>query len=216
MEVHSHWLVLGIVISGLYVEPWAKSWCSGQSNELSSSCDHPLIVSWIRHTATGCFQTQSTQMCQSLPLTPPFSHQSELVLCCGGRLGTWRHGGSRSRICGQRLVTACYGGDPGTWWWTLAVREATMLEKETSWALLEWVSPGWAQRQWQARIIQLWCLQKWKLTFESPHRLWTGVTLMNFDELLNLTGISSPLLLQIPFWIWIQVCKIARFLQLWW
>lgn len=27
-------------------------------------------------------------------------------------------------ICGQRVATACHGGDPRTWWWAPAVRQA--------------------------------------------------------------------------------------------
>lgn len=35
-------------------------------------------------------------------------------------------------ICSQRVATACNGGDPRTWWWAPAVRQAAaMLKKET-------------------------------------------------------------------------------------
>ena len=45
------------------------------------------------------------------------------------------------RCCGRKVVGACCGGNTRTHWWTLVVRDAVKLKKETYQALLAYGTP---------------------------------------------------------------------------
>ena len=55
------------------------------------------------------------------------------------------------RSCGRKFSGACHGGNPRTWWWTLEVRDAVKMKKESYRAWLAQGTPETAKEYRQAK-----------------------------------------------------------------
>nr|XP_054599407.1 uncharacterized protein LOC129163984 isoform X1 [Nothobranchius furzeri] len=139
------------------------------------STDHYLVVSWLRwwgrmpvrpdrpkRIARVCWECLAES-----PVRRSFnSHLRQNFQNVPGQAGdiesewTLFHASIvevADRSCGRRIVGACRGGNPRTRWWTLAVRDAVKLKKESYQVFLACGTPeaadGYRQSKWNAARV---------------------------------------------------------------
>ncbi len=71
-----------------------------------------------------------------------------------------------TRSCGRKVSGACRGSNPRTWWWTLEVRDAVKLKKESYQAWLACDTPEAADGYRQAKWTVAW------VVVEARNRAW--------------------------------------------
>ncbi len=131
------------------------------------STDHHLVVSWIR-----CWGRKLDRVpCQrNLQLPPPAELRPDSE-------GVWRYLSEwtmfstsifdpATRSCGRKVSGACRGSNPRTRWWTLEVRDAVKLKKESYQAWLACGTPEAADGYRQAKWTVAW------VVVEARNRAW--------------------------------------------
>ena len=121
------------------------------------STDHHLVVSWIRWWGRLPDRPDEPKRVVRVnwgslveaPVHGVFhSHLRKNFSCIPGEVGDMESewamfrasiAEAAVRICGQKVVGACCGGNPRTRWWTPAVKEAIRLKKE---AFRAWLAQG--------------------------------------------------------------------------
>ncbi|KAK3574271.1 hypothetical protein QTP86_004382 [Hemibagrus guttatus] len=133
------------------------------------STDHHLVVSWIRlrrrmpdrlgrpkHIVRVCWERladPSVRWVFNSHLRESFNQIPREV---GDTESEWTKFSSSIvdaaiRSCGRKVSGAGRGGNPRTQWWTLEVRDAVKLKKESYQAWLAWGTPEAAEAYWQAK-----------------------------------------------------------------
>ncbi|TWW61026.1 hypothetical protein D4764_05G0011160 [Takifugu flavidus] len=116
------------------------------------STDHHLVVNWLRWWGRMPYR----QSLAESPVRRSFnSHLQESFDHVPGKAGDFESEWTMFRAsiveaadqcCGRKVVGACRGGNARTRWWTLVVRDAVRLKKESYRALLACGTPEAADR----------------------------------------------------------------------